>query len=86
MTPMEVDPRRVYQSKYFIHGDMLMYVMSRPVFDVDGKILFDGKIRIWPLVEDVTAQRNNIKRKKETKEIKPMQSITRQVIKDYIIK
>lgn len=48
--------------------------------------MFDGKIGVWPFVEEVTTQRNNIKRKRGTKEIKPIQSINRQVIKENIIK
>lgn len=76
MTIMEADPFRVTQSKNFIPKVMFMCALSRPVYDANGVFLFDGKIGIWPFVEEVTTLRDNIKRKNGTKEIKPIQSIT----------
>lgn len=85
LTPMEADSLRVTQSKNCIPKVMFTCVVSRPVYDTNGELLFDGKIGIWPFIEEYTTQRDIIRRKKGTKEMKPIQSITRNVIKKLII-
>lgn len=86
MTPMEEDPYRSCKSKKFIPKVMFMCAVCRPLFGSDGSVIFDGKIGIWPFTEEVEAKRGSKRRPKGTKETKPIQSITKQVIKDCVIK
>ncbi|XP_057809424.1 uncharacterized protein LOC131023803 [Salvia miltiorrhiza] len=57
----------------------------RPLIAEDGTVLFDGKIGIFPFTEYVPAKRNSKNREAGTLEQKPIQSITKEVIKDCII-
>lgn len=82
---MEVDPYRATRSKKFIPKVMFMCDVCRPLFDVDGRVILNGNIRIWPFIEEVTTKRKSKKRPRGTKEKKSIQSITRQVIKKCII-
>ncbi|XP_057811296.1 uncharacterized protein LOC131025520 [Salvia miltiorrhiza] len=59
---------------------------QRPMFAPDGSVLFDGKIGIFPFTEMVPAQMKNKNREVGTLEQKPIQSITKEVIKDFILK
>lgn len=86
LTPTEPEPLRVCKSKNFIPKVMFMCAVSRPVFGSDGSVLFDGKLGIWPFTEEVTAKRDSINRKRGTKELKPVQKINRDVIRDCLIK
>ncbi|XP_057803150.1 uncharacterized protein LOC131018445 [Salvia miltiorrhiza] len=58
---------------------------QRPVFGANGECLFDGKIGIFPFTELVPAKRNSKNRAAGTMEWKPIQSITKQVVKDCLI-
>ncbi|XP_057790875.1 uncharacterized protein LOC131007986 [Salvia miltiorrhiza] len=48
-------------------------------------MLFDGKIGIWPFTELVPAKRNSKNREAGTLELKPIESITKQVTKHCFI-
>lgn len=85
MTPMEDDPYRTCKSKKFIPKVMFMCAVCRPVFSANGSVIFDGKIGMWPFTDEITAKRDSKKRKKGTVETKPIESITKQVIKDCLI-
>lgn len=49
---------------------MFIAAVMRPVFDVNGEVLFSGKIRIWPFIEVVPAKRNSCDRSAGTLETK----------------
>ncbi|XP_074300824.1 uncharacterized protein LOC141632149 [Silene latifolia] len=67
----EIDPYRHCQSKSFITKVMFMAAVSRPIYDGDGNLLFDGKIGIFPFTFQDPAKRNS---KNETAELlKPNQ-------------
>lgn len=64
MTPLEANPHRKSKSSKFIPKVIFMCAVCRPIFDENGICIFDGKIGIWPFIEEVTALKNNKKRKK----------------------
>ncbi|XP_057791138.1 uncharacterized protein LOC131008268 [Salvia miltiorrhiza] len=57
----------------------------RTHFSDNGEVLFDGKIGIFPFTQHVPAQRNSKNRPSGTLETKPIQSVTKEVIKDCLI-
>ncbi|XP_057779857.1 uncharacterized protein LOC130998457 [Salvia miltiorrhiza] len=59
--------------------------VCRPLFNEDGSVLFDGKIGIFPFTKMVPAKRISKNRLAGTMEDKPIQSITKQVMKDCYI-
>ncbi|XP_057786055.1 uncharacterized protein LOC131003557 [Salvia miltiorrhiza] len=85
LTPGEAEPHRTCKSKKFITKVMFMCAVCRPLIAEDGTVLFDGKIGIFPFTEYVPAKRNSKNREAGTLEQKPIQSITKEVIKDCII-
>ncbi|XP_057779806.1 uncharacterized protein LOC130998404 [Salvia miltiorrhiza] len=85
LTPEEIEPHRTCKNKKFITKVMFMCVVCRPVFGANGECLFDGKIGIFPFTELVPAKKNNKNRAAGTMEWKPIQSITKQVVKDCLI-
>ncbi|XP_057803540.1 uncharacterized protein LOC131018859 [Salvia miltiorrhiza] len=85
LTPAEGDPHRTCKSKSFIKKVMFVCAVCRPIFSDAGECLFDGKIGIFPLTEQVPAKRNSKNRPAGTMETKPIQSITMQVMKECFI-
>ncbi|XP_057795180.1 uncharacterized protein LOC131011387 [Salvia miltiorrhiza] len=85
LTPTEAEPQRSCKNKKFITKVMFMCAVCRPLIAEDGTVLFDGKIGIFPFTEYVPAKRNSKNREAGTLEQKPIQSITKEVIKDCII-
>ncbi|XP_074302889.1 uncharacterized protein LOC141637225 [Silene latifolia] len=51
----EVPPNRSCQSKRYITKVMFMSVVSRPIYEKDGELLFDGKIGMFPFIEEQPA-------------------------------
>ncbi|XP_074301362.1 uncharacterized protein LOC141632746 [Silene latifolia] len=62
-----------------------MAAVARPRYDEDGVVLFDGKIGIFPFVYEAEALRSSKNREKGTLEVKPIESITKEVIKQCLI-
>ncbi|XP_057795059.1 uncharacterized protein LOC131011288 [Salvia miltiorrhiza] len=85
LLPDEIEPHRSCQSKRFITKVMFMSVVGRPHFSSEGEVLFDGKYGIFPFTVKEPAKRNSKNRAKGTLETKPIQSITKEVIKECII-
>ncbi|XP_074314941.1 uncharacterized protein LOC141651116 [Silene latifolia] len=81
----ENDPYRHCQSKSFITKVMFMAAVSRPIYDGDGNLLFDGKIEIFPFTFQDPAKRNSKNRPAGTLETKSVASINKQVTKDMLI-
>ncbi|XP_057786554.1 uncharacterized protein LOC131003999 [Salvia miltiorrhiza] len=86
LLPDEEDPYRSCKSKRFITKVMFMCAVTRPLYSSDGELIFDGKIGIFPFTTKEPAKRNSKNRLKGTLETKPIQAITKSVIKDCIIK
>ncbi|XP_074291348.1 uncharacterized protein LOC141618139 [Silene latifolia] len=83
--PEEDVPYRACQSKRFITKVMFMCAVTRPVYGDNGEMIFDGKIGIFPFLEEIPAVRNSINRPAGTLETKPTNSITKEVIKGCLI-
>ncbi|XP_074318567.1 uncharacterized protein LOC141655382 [Silene latifolia] len=78
-------PHRSCQSKRFITKVMFMCAVSRPIYGEDGECIFDGKIGMFPFTNQVPAARSSRNRPRGTLETKPIESITKQVVKDCLI-
>ncbi|KAK9697940.1 hypothetical protein RND81_08G071200 [Saponaria officinalis] len=85
MLPNEPRPHRACQSKRFISKIMFMEAVARPRYDKDGVVLFDGKIGIFPFIYEAEALRSSKNREKGTLEVKPIESITKEIIKQCLI-
>ncbi|KAK9672664.1 hypothetical protein RND81_12G115600 [Saponaria officinalis] len=83
--PEEEESYRACQSKIFITKVMFMCAVSRPLFGEEGELLFDGKIGIFPFLEEQAAVRRSKNREAGTLVTMPTNSINKQVIKDCLI-
>ncbi|XP_074298251.1 uncharacterized protein LOC141629089 [Silene latifolia] len=81
----ELNPYRACKSKSFITKVMFMAAVSRPMYDGNGTLVFDGKIGIFPFTFKEPAKRNSKNRVVGTLETKSITSITKQVVKDMLI-
>ncbi|XP_074277450.1 uncharacterized protein LOC141601085 [Silene latifolia] len=81
----EEPPYRSCQSKRYITKVMFMCAVARPIYGEDGELLFDGKIGVFPFVEQVPAARRSKNREAGTIETKAIDSITKQVTKHCLI-
>ena len=64
---------------------MFLAVTSRPMFDNQQVFIFDRKIGIFPLVTYERDKSSSVNRPAGTIEVKPILSITRDVIRDFMI-
>ncbi|XP_074282826.1 uncharacterized protein LOC141607373 [Silene latifolia] len=78
-------PHRSCQSKRYITKMMFMCAVSRPIYGEDGECIFDGKIGMFPFTNQVPAAKPSRNRPRGILETKPIESITKQVIKDCLI-
>ena len=86
LLPEEDDPHRTCKNKNYIPRLMFLCVCARPRFR-DGNCIFDGRIGCFPLVQYEAAQRGNERtgRVRGDLVMKPITSITRDVIRDFMI-
>jgi hypothetical protein len=86
LLPEEDDPHRTCKNKNYFPRLMFLAVCARPRFR-DGQCIFDGKIGCFPLVNYEPAIRGNaiIGRVRGDMVMKPIQSITRDVIREFMI-
>ncbi|XP_066384659.1 uncharacterized protein [Miscanthus floridulus] len=86
LLPEEDDPHRTCKNKNYIPRLMFLCVCARPRFR-DENCIFDGRIGCFPLVTYEPAMRGNerIDRVRGDLVMKPMTSITRDVIRDFMI-
>jgi hypothetical protein len=78
--PDEDEAHRTCKSKNKIPKLMFLCVTCRPRFD-NGVCTFDGKIGCFPLVIFERAKRSSVNRPARIMEVKPITSITRDVIR-----
>ncbi|XP_074318816.1 uncharacterized protein LOC141655644 [Silene latifolia] len=79
-----------YRSRFARKGSLqrscsFMCAISRPIYGADGELIFDGKIGMFPFKHEVPAARSSINRSRGAMETKPIDSITKQVVKDCLI-
>jgi hypothetical protein len=65
-------PKRLCAHKSHIIMVMFLAAVAQPIFDNDGRCIFDGKIGLWPFVEFIAAKRLSNRRAKGTIETKPV--------------
>ena len=85
LLPNEEDPQCTCKSKNFIGKVMFLVALARPRFDAQGNEIFSGKIGVFPLVTKEPAKRTSANRVAGTLETKPITSITREVIRFFLI-
>ena len=64
---------------------MFMSAVARPRYDKDGICTFDGKIRMFPFTIEEPAARSSKNRAKGVMKVKPIDSITKIVVKQCLI-
>ena len=86
LLPEEDDPHRTCKNKNYIPKLMFLCVCARPRFR-DGECIFYGRIGCFPLVTYEPAQRSNAitGRVHGDMVMKPITSITRDVIREFMI-
>lgn len=85
LLPSELGPHRTCKSKRFITKVMFMSAIARPRYDETGTCIFDGKIGIFPFTVIEPSKRASKNRPKGVLEVKPIESITKHVIKECLI-
>ncbi|XP_057798731.1 uncharacterized protein LOC131014673 [Salvia miltiorrhiza] len=85
LMPGEADPYRACKSKRYIPKIMFTSAIARPIIDSQGKVIFDGKMEIFPFTYEEAAQRNSKNRPAGTMEVKAIPNITQNVIRDSMI-
>ncbi|KAL6853657.1 hypothetical protein ACP4OV_019686 [Aristida adscensionis] len=83
--PEEEEPYRTCKSKNFIPKVMFLCAVTRPRMDNTGNCIFDGKIGCFPLVTYEQAKRSSKNRVAGTLEMKPILSITKEVMRSFVI-
>ncbi|KAK9675479.1 hypothetical protein RND81_11G009700 [Saponaria officinalis] len=78
-------PYRSCQLKRYITKVMFMCAVSRPIYDADEELLFDGKIGMFPFTKQQPTARSSRNRPRGTLETKPIKSISKEVIRRCVI-
>ena len=76
-------PQQKAKSKRFMIKVMFLCAVARPRFNANGECIFDGKIGLWPLVEQVEAKINSCNRPAGTLETKSV-SVTKELYREYV--
>ncbi|XP_074362072.1 uncharacterized protein LOC141702269 [Apium graveolens] len=85
LLPSKPLPHRTCKSKKFITKIMFMSAIARPRYDANGVCIFDGKIGIFSFTVTEPTKRASKNRERGVLEIKPIESITKLVIKQCLI-
>jgi len=80
----ETPPERYAQNADHMIKVMFLCALARPRFDNNGNCTFDGKIGMWPFVEEVAAQRRSVNRNRGDI-ITRVVTCTRDTYRDYLI-
>lgn len=83
--PCESVSHRTCKSKKFITKIMFMSAIARPRYDDTGTCIFDGKIGIFPFTVTEPTKRASKNRARGVMEVKPIESITKLVIKQCLV-
>ncbi|ETV72673.1 hypothetical protein H257_12418 [Aphanomyces astaci] len=77
-------PTRQFKFNRYITKVMFLAAVARPRYDYHNKCIFDGKIGVWPFVENVLAKENSRNRPKCTPLLVP-QTVTAEVYLKMIL-
>jgi hypothetical protein len=81
----EKEPYRACKSKRFVTKVMFLVAVARPRFNVHKNEIFNGKICVLLLVYQKAAKRSSKNRAVGTMETKPIESVTKEVTKRFLI-
>jgi hypothetical protein len=84
LLPDEIPPHVRCLSKRHITKVMFLAAVSRPQWDAEGRLLWDGRVGIWPLTEEVVAQRNSKRRRRGTVYLRPCE-VNKPINRDQLI-
>ena len=84
--PKEEKPIRRTQNKRFLKKVMFLVAVGVPRMNHTTATYFDGKLGCFPLIEKVPEKKNKKNRVKSTIITKEITSVSREVIKETIIK
>jgi hypothetical protein len=73
------------QKQDYIPKIRILTVLARPRFDSNGNCIFDGKIGCFPFVTYEPAKRSSVNRPARTIEMKPINSITKNTIRQFML-
>ncbi|KAE9036974.1 hypothetical protein PR001_g8584 [Phytophthora rubi] len=88
LTAAEQLPYRSCPNKRYIGKIMFLAAVARPRYNCHRKVHFDGKIGIWPIVEETTAQRSSVNRPKGapvTKSVSMTRVLYRKLLVDKVL-
>ncbi|WVZ96972.1 hypothetical protein U9M48_042547 [Paspalum notatum var. saurae] len=83
--PGEVEPTRTIRNKNYIPKIQILTAVGRPRFDSEGRCIFDAKIGCWAFFTYEPAKRSSVNRPAGTIEMKPIESITKDVMRSFMI-
>ncbi|XP_054805391.1 uncharacterized protein LOC129308333 [Prosopis cineraria] len=81
----EEPPHRTCKNKNYVGKVMFLVAVARPRFDAQGNEIFSGKIGLFSFVIKEAARRRSANRSRGTMETKPITSITKEVMKSFLI-
>ena len=81
----EPKPYRSGKSSKFIPKIMFMGCVARPRWNQMGECTFDGKIGIFPFIEEALTKRASKNRPKGVIETKPIESVNKQATRQMLI-
>ncbi|KAH9114660.1 hypothetical protein AeMF1_011275 [Aphanomyces euteiches] len=84
ITCNEEEPHRECTSKNFRTKVMFLCGVARPRFDENGVCTFDGKLGLWPFVQQVAAARSSRNRPRGTLETQSI-NVNKSVYEEFIL-
>ncbi|KAJ1269981.1 hypothetical protein BS78_06G019800 [Paspalum vaginatum] len=78
-------PTQTIKKKNYIPKIQILTAVGRPRFDSEGHCIFDGKIGCWAFVTYEPAKRSSVNRPAGTIKMKPIESITKDVMRSFLI-
>ncbi|XP_021737849.1 uncharacterized protein LOC110704376 [Chenopodium quinoa] len=85
LLPKEENPYMCQQSKRYKIKAMFMAMIGKPLYDLAGNMLHDGKYGIFPFTYQQLAKKKSKNRDAGTLETKAVQSVTREEIKKMLL-
>lgn len=73
MATDEEDPHTTVTNKHHMTKVMFLVAIARPKYDHRNRVIFDGKIGLWPVIEARKAMRNSKNRAAGTDIIVPVE-------------
>ncbi|ETP46622.1 hypothetical protein F442_07146 [Phytophthora nicotianae P10297] len=84
--PLLSDDNKIQRMKHTLTFIDEQTYQFENIYDYHRKAMFNGKLGIWPIVEDCTAQRNSANSPAGTVLTRNIASINRDVIKEFLLK